>query len=154
MLCFASLDIDDDDLRQLIDELRLMSWREINARVSYLRQRANLHHIHKDKDKIRPSTKRYLSHYYNASVGARVERLLKDEAGLTTAQAVEKLTARLDELGLIERQNVPPLSRKSLRDWIDRLVRRVSEKDILRCATIIRNEHVHRPITDWALKGS
>jgi hypothetical protein len=152
MLCFAALDIDEDELHKLIDELRSMTWREISKRVTSLRRHAMHYRI--DKDKMQSSTKRSPTHSHDASVGERVERLLKSEAGLTTAQAVEKLASQLDELGFVERQNVPPLSRKSLCNWVNRLVQRVPEKDILRCATIVRNEYVHRPITDWALKGS
>ncbi|HJR06636.1 MAG TPA: hypothetical protein VJ842_05220 [Pyrinomonadaceae bacterium] len=152
MLCFAALDLDDVELRQLVEELHSTSWREIKAQVSSLRRYAKNRQVHK---KIpRSSTKKSSAQSHDASVGERVERLLKDEAGLTTNQAAELLALQLAKFGLVDLQNIPPLSRKPLRDWVGRLAQRVPEKDILRYATIIRNEYVHRPMPDWALRGS
>lgn len=152
MLCFAALDLDDVELRQLVDELNSMSWREIKSQVSSLRRYSKNRQVHKRTSKSN-TTKPFTS-YHDASFGERVERLLKDEAGLTTAQAAELLTLQLAKLGLVDLQKIPAPSKRPLRDWVGKLAQWIPEKDILRYATIIRNEYVHRPITDWALKGS
>jgi hypothetical protein len=149
MLCLAALDLPQDELRRLVNELRSMSWQEINARVSSLRQHSQYPATYEDTF---PSwAERSPDQSHGASVAERVERLLKVEAGLSTAQAVEKLASRLSEMGLIEFRDLPTLSRKSFRDWVVRLAQRVPSKEILRHATILRNEHVHSPITDWTL---
>lgn len=146
---FATLDLSEEDLHCLVTELKSLTPEEINARVSALRHVGQAHLF--DEATSKSSEKKYLAQPRDASVGERVERLLRAEAGLTTAQAVEKLSLRLADLGLVAREDVPALSRKSLRDWVGRLAQRVPPKDILRCATILRNEHVHRPIRDWTL---
>jgi hypothetical protein len=157
MLCIAALDLNEDELRRLLLELRSKTWSEIIEEVSALRQYAmnfQIDTIDKiDKGKKRTSTKRSSSNSYDVSVGERVERLLKVEAGLTTSQAANELSLLLDNQGLIKLEDIPPVYRKPLSKWVDKLAESVPEKDILRFATIIRNEYVHRPITDWTLKG-
>lgn len=157
MLCFAVMDLNEDELRQLLFELRSKTWSEINEEVFALRQYVKHYQIGAidkiNKDKKRVSTKKSTSNSYDSSVGERVERLLKIEAGLTNTQAADELSLRLAELGLIDLDDIPPISRKQFSKWVERLAESVTEKDILRCATIIRNEHVHRPISDWTLKS-
>lgn len=87
----------------------------------------------------------------DGSVGDRVERLLKHEAGLSAGAASDMLSEMLVAAGLIHRDEIPPLSRKALRIWVDRILRRVPAKDILRFATLIRNQYVHDVNTDWTL---
>lgn len=152
MFCLAALDLPEDELHLLINELRSMPWEAISARVSALRQ--SNEHYPIEEDSSRPAVHRSRNQLHDSSVGKRVEQLLMVEAGLTAAQAAEKLALRLTELGIIVgRQDLPPVSKKSFRDWVGRVVRRVPSKDILRCATIIRNEYVHTPISDWKLSS-
>jgi hypothetical protein len=151
MLCLASLDLSPTELRGLLKELHGIELGELSAILSTInvpkatarRDSIDLPGFHPDD---RTSTK-------NSSLGYRVERLLRVEAGMTVSQAVDELTNRLrlsDELRVVE---LPALSRKSLSDWVTRLARLVPEKEILRCATLVRNEHVHRPTRDWVLGG-
>jgi len=148
----ATLDLSEEDLSRLVTELNSLTSEELNARVSSVRLMGQSHLF--DEATPKSSERRYPAQFRDASVGERVERLLKIEAGLTTAQAMEKLSLRLCDLGLIAYDDIPALSRKSLRDWVGRLSQRVPPKDILRCATILRNEHVHRPSRDWTLSRS
>lgn len=152
MLCLAALELTDNELRRLINELCSMPLEEVGARISSLRQRTQHHAV--VEDAFRFPTTSSPTQFHDASVSERVEQLLKNEAGLSTAQAVEKLSLLLTELRLIEYQNVPPLSRKSLGNWVARVAQRVSAKEILRCATLLRNECVHSPVRDWALGKS
>ena len=149
LMCLAALNLTKDGLRRLLDDLQSIPFEEINAQVSSLRKHAQHVAIHEDLSKSSSKTRH--SRLRDASVGERVERLLKAEAGMSTIDAVESLTLRLAAQGLIDQTKVPPLSRKSLRDWISRLGNFVSEKDILRHSTIIRNERVHGPTRDWML---
>jgi hypothetical protein len=87
----------------------------------------------------------------DVTVGDRVSRLLKVEAGLTTSRAMEELIDFFLANDLIARKDIPSLSKKSLADWVDRLSVNIKEKDLLRVATIIRNKFVHGPVSDWNL---
>jgi|GEM_PF-3680157 len=149
IFCLAALDLPRDELHRLIAEFQSMPREEIAGRVDYLRHSLPPHFLDdyriRFSDRKRPRSR-------GVSVGERVERLLKAEAGLSTIQAVEKLTSRLVETMAIERREVPPLSRKSLRNWVGRLIGKVPAKDVLRAATILRNEFVHSPVSDWTLR--
>jgi hypothetical protein len=149
MLCLAALDLTQHELRELISELRSVPLKEIIARVSSLRQQTMPYGV--DEESFQNSKKASNAQFLDASVGERVERLLKVEGGLTTVQAAEKLAARIVELGLAEPGSLPLLSKKSLHDWVVRVAQMVPAKQILRCATILRNEHAHSPIRDWTL---
>ena len=149
MLSIAALELSPRELHRVMSELQSMPPEEINGRIAYLRKSIPRHLF--DDFRIRFSSDQSFRSR-NGTVGDRVERLLKVEAGLSTAQAIEKLTARLVENNMIERKDVPPLSRKSFRDWVTRLSRRIPPKDILQAATILRNQFVHSPVNDWVLR--
>ena len=149
MLSIAALDLSPRELHRVMSELQSMPPEEISGRIAHLRKSIPRHLF--DDFKIRFSSDRSFR-FRNGSVGDRVEKLLKVEAGLSTAQAMEKLTQRLVETNMIERGDVPPLSRKSFRDWITRLSHRIPPKDILQAATILRNQYVHNPRNDWMLR--
>lgn len=84
-------------------------------------------------------------------IGYRVEKLLKIEAGLGTSDAVKQLTERLVESGLLRKEDIPPISKKTLGDWATRVSRIIPAKELLRHATLIRNKYAHSPQTDWKL---
>lgn len=85
-----------------------------------------------------------------SSIGDRVERLLKSEAKLSTSAAVDFVANSLMEQGLISLEDIPPLSKKSLSDWVNRLTIKVSPRDLLRTATLIRNRVAHLAEPDWS----
>lgn len=87
----------------------------------------------------------------DSNVGMRVERLLRKEANLSSAKACRVLSAMLLDAGLIKEQDIPPLSKKSLHVWVDKILPYVPAKDLLRLATIARNNFVHKPKSDWSL---
>jgi hypothetical protein len=149
MLSIAALELSPRELHRVMTELQSMPPEEISGRIHYLRKSIPRHIF--DDFRIRFSSDQTLQ-LRNGSVEDRVERLLKVEAGLSTAEAIEKLTERLVENNMIERKHVPTLSRKSFRDWVMRLSRRIPPKDILQAATILRNQYVHGPVNDWMLR--
>lgn len=152
LLCLAALDLTEYELSRLMNEFRSVPWEEISARVALIQKHNKQSDVYESASRLLP--KKSSSASDDASVGERVERLLKLDARLTTAQAVEKLAKRLSDLGLLDRGDIPPLVKKSFRHWIARLGQKVPAKEILRCATIIRNEYVHSPARDWMLSGS
>lgn len=93
---------------------------------------------------------RALQHSSNTSVGDRVERLLKNEARLPTKIAWSLISTALIDEGLIQKADLPPLSKKSLSDWTDRLTSKVESREILRIATLIRNKFAHQNRPDWS----
>ena len=148
MLSIAALELSPKELRRVMMELQSMPPEEITGRIHYLRKSIPRHMF--DDFRIRFSSDQNFRR--NGTVGDRVERLLKVEAGLSTSQAIDKLTVKLLENDLIQKGDVPPLSRKSFRDWVTRLSRRIPPKDILQAATILRNQYVHGPVNDWMLR--
>jgi hypothetical protein len=81
----------------------------------------------------------------------KVSQLLLDEAGLSRAEAVRRLTQAIMEK--YPNATVPPESRKGFASWLERLAEGISQSDLLHLATQIRNSLVHRATPDWRLKG-
>jgi hypothetical protein len=149
VLAIASLELTEREVRDLIQELRRTPIDELTERVASLRNSSLSWSIDRKTSDTQPEL---LSRpQRDATVGQRVERLLKTEARLTTAVAADRLATMMVELGLIAANDVPPLSKKALRIWIERVVQKVPEKEVLRCATVLRNEFVHSPGADWTL---
>lgn len=89
--------------------------------------------------------------FSHSDIGERVEDLLKHQAGLGTSQAFDLLVESLMKAGALHGDDVPPLSRKSLSNWVGRLSNVVPQKLILSHATQIRNSFVNSPGADWRL---
>ena len=148
-LMLASLELSDQQIRKLLQDLRNSAVEDLLLQVRILRD-ASLSSTLDDSN-----TDTVFENVYEPSrdttIGERVERLLRRDARLTTTQAVIELSELLVESGLIPRVEIPPLSKKSLRVWIDRVVERAPAKEVLRLATILRNRYVHDVTPDWSL---
>lgn len=108
-----------------------------------------------DEPTSRPGRTAVMKHAGDSSVGERVERLLKTEARLSGQAAHRALSRMLVRYGFLREDEIPPLSKKALHLWIDRITSMgIPEKEILRLATIARNEAVHSPQPDWLLGRS
>ncbi len=149
----AALGLTEYELKELLLELRKIHPEDICLRVKSITHNNDHLTFEENNSSYMRSSKTVLQSN-DASVGPRVERLLKAEAHLSTGVAVTLLTSKLIELKFIDKNDVPPLSRKSLGDWVVRLSQKIPAKDILSCATILRNEYIHSPISDWTLSGS
>ena len=148
-LAIASLGLSDRDLRVLLTNLQHISIEDLIQRITVLHESS----VRWSKANKSSDLQLDLLHKVDRdmTVGQRVERLLKLEARLTTSSAVEELTRRMVRDGLLSEEEVPPLSKKALRLWIDRVIQQVSPKEVLRHATILRNEFVHTPQADWPI---
>lgn len=149
VLSLAGMNLRPSELRQLIVEIQMIHPEEIINAVMYASEfvlKARQLDMLEEPDLHSRS-----SYRLDNSVGDRVERLLKIEAGLGTQDAYEKLKKTIVQYGHMRSKDVPPLSKKSLSYWVDRLLDVVPEKEILRLATLIRNDTVHSPQTDWKL---
>lgn len=148
-LLLAALDVPPSEARNLLRRACELSPYDLHVKLSSLKQPRDYGDV-EEVDSL-ASQRRLFDDGGNLSVGRRVERLLRNEAGLGTQAAVEMLSRRLVQHGVVASPQIPPLSRKSLEYWINRLISVVPEKEILRQATILRNELVHQRPPDWSL---
>jgi hypothetical protein len=149
LLALASLNLSRNELIRLLQQVSTTPPHEIADEVAILQKNSTLP-THSDLDRFWPQ-KNSSNMPFDISIGDRVDRLLKQEAALSTSVAVNKLTSALINSDNLTNSMIPPLSRKSFKDWVIRLSHLVPEKEILRWATVIRNEIVHRPNSDWSL---
>src|SRR4030042_4977325 len=75
----------------------------------------------------------------------RIEKLLRDEAGLSAWEAKKKLLEALEKYEGFRRPLRPSLEKKSFSAWVEFLANHTSRNLLLEEATRIRNEIVHRP---------
>lgn len=153
MLALASLGLSGAELRRLLMELRSLPIEEIVMQVQLLSEACERRsEIPFDEPRLRYGHReRYQS---ESTVGDRVERLLKIEANLSTQEAYEALSNAIVASGMLPKYEIPPLSRKSLHNWVDRLIQKLPAKEVLHLATNVRNEYVHSPMTDWTIGRS
>jgi hypothetical protein len=151
LLSLAALGLSERDTEELLDSLRDMSSDEIVSAVSKIRREQRIYDFELSQT---DSIRRRVQSKQSDSLGSRVSQLLRKEAKLGTLESVDALTKELTKSGKLLPNDIPPLSHKSLEDWIDRLAQRVPSKEILRVATLIRNERVHTPLRDWELSRS
>jgi hypothetical protein len=147
----AAMEVHGSELMTLLSDLRELPIEEIYNRVLIAQSRLKDSLDLFDDDQKPYSRRVSYDPQQGVNIGDRVERLLRIEAGLTTSEAVKGLTKIILEHELIHKDDVPPLSRKSLGDWISRLSRYMKEKDILNMATVLRNAYVHKPVAAWNL---
>lgn len=139
------------ELRSLISDLSSWDPEEFERIVSMFSEMASSPSpSFFDDDMIYADTRLY---HASSDVGVRVERLLKEEAGLGTAEAVALMSGALVDHGLIRPSEIPPLSKKSLADWVSRLAHQVDPKFILNLATVIRNDYAHTSVSGWLTRG-
>lgn len=148
----AGLGVSRNELRKLLLRLRSVSIEEVVNEVSSLA----LARTTDREESLDLSNSSYISRVHrDGSVGERVERLLRDEANLSGPAAHRILSEMLVATRLMTQDEIPDLSKKALRVWVDRLIAGgISEKEVLRLATLARNRVVHSPQTDWRLGGS
>lgn len=146
----ASMGLSQNDLFDLLRELRMTSPEVIVERVNKVRRLSVFDDPDVD-DHSRVGAPKISHASTERSIGERVERLLKVEARLGTNEAANFLRMKLIRDGIAKGSEVPELYKKALNVWVDRLARTIPAKELLRCATIIRNEQVHSPTPDWSI---
>lgn len=151
-LALAGMGLGEHELWKLLHELRKIPPELMVERVRFIRQSA-FFDVEGIYDKSRLAMPKMSLSNKEPSVGQRVERLLKTEAHLSTQQAAELLRMKLIENGLGTKSSIPELYKKALNIWVDRVARSIPAKELLRFATIIRNERVHSPASDWSISG-
>lgn len=149
VLLLAAMDLHRSDLFKLINDIRNTSDDSLYRAIRELQEDAQKL-IAPSFFEIQSAEPMFSS--VSRNVAERVARLLKDEARLSNDEAAKRLSEALIQSHLIARSDVPPLSKKSFFDWISRLANLVTEKDLLRAATLVRNQSVNSPNVDWKLR--
>lgn len=152
LLCLAALDLSDAEVLRLIDQLRSAPTEVLLAQLGVLRR--SFLSVERDLERKVERLPVMTSAPGEESSVARVTRLLRGEAHMSTSEAAAALVAELKKGGLIGTDVVPEIGKKSFAEWVHRLERHIAPKDILMCATIVRNTRVHAPLSDWKLKGT
>jgi hypothetical protein len=147
----ASMGLSHDELRNLFDELRMISPELMIERVNAVRHLSAFGDPDV-YDNSRVGAPKVSQTSTERSVGERVAQLLKVEAHFGTQEAAHRLRMKLIQDGIAKDSEVPELHKKALNIWVDRLARAIPAKELLRCATIIRNERVHSPAPDWSIR--
>jgi len=85
-------------------------------------------------------------------VSKRIEKLLRQEAGLSAWQAKKKLLEALEKYQGFRISPPPSLEKKAFSAWVEFLCNLTPHNLLLQEATRIRNEIAHEPKSDWPLK--
>ena len=149
-LTLAGMGLSDQELWGLLRELRMMPPELVVEHVNFIRRSAAFDDS-RIYDSPRVATPKISHSGKEPSVGERVERLLKVEAHLGTQEAAQFLRMKQIQNGLGTDSSIPKLYKKALKIWVDRLAKTIPAKELLRFATIIRNERVHSPASDWSI---
>lgn len=126
---------------QLDSSVSELAWRLENIRKLDRRRAGFLHASYKSS-----SAKKVEEEYSDLYV--KVRDMLVLELGLTTEEVVSLLTSRLSSHG-----HIPPLSKKSLSNWLDRLSTFISPSQILHAAAVVRDQYKNSESLDWGVRG-
>lgn len=152
LLMLSTLDLTRKELNELISTLNHSDQDLLYQKIKNLQTEGRNTHKTIGFFTAKVTPPRAIAITEESETSVRVVRLLKHEAHLDARQAVELMKQKIQDLNIANKDALPPLSRKSLSNWIMRLENKIPEKEILRCATIIRNEQSPRPLGDWNLK--
>lgn len=98
--------------------------------------------------KSQMSARRSLSMDEESELYQKVRDMLVVEIGLSSEQIVDLMSARLYKGGY-----VPPLSKKSLANWLERLSHYHSPSQILHAAAVVRDQYIKSSGLDWRIRG-
>lgn len=157
-LLIASSDLTENQLREVCEWIDMNGARALAIAVSKIRSAAGkaVSMDNLDDDNIELKYRSWNNHSFNKSdltkTSFQVDRLLRNEAGLSALQASEKLVDLLQQSDKYNSISLPQLGKQSFRKWIDKLSNYVPYSEILHIAIIIRNKIIHEPESDWPLK--
>lgn len=103
------------------------------------------------------SDDRYRSPYISPvpgldEVADKISIILRDEARLSTPDAVNAMVSGLTEIDKIRAGQLPGYSKKSFFSWVLRASEIFSASELLSVATHIRNSLVHGSQLDWRIR--
>lgn len=140
------------DIMNLIDNMRNLPFSELHDLISHAKSRQEefkaslLYGRGEMHFKASPQT------FASNDTAEKVVFLLRAEAGLTTIEAIEAMSAGLRKIDRGRAEHLPGYSKQSLGQWIDRAAQLFSPSELLYVATTARNASVHGSPLDWNLR--
>lgn len=119
--------------------------REISYRLEEIQRSTRT--VEKHQLRFHGLSKKESPPYNYSDLYLKVKNMLVFELGLTTPEIVHLLSA---ELG--DKKHVPPLSKKSLENWLERLSSYYSPSEILHAAAVIRDQFNKKKSMDWGIR--
>lgn len=138
-LALAATGLSAKQLESALKELQRDGYFSLLQIVTEM-QKADRTNSREDQVRVKPPSR---SQPRESEAVILIEKMLREEAGLSAADAVRLLT---EEATLRYRKDtpaLPPYSRNSLRDWLERLLRVLPSSEVLHLASRIRNERSH-----------
>lgn len=93
------------------------------------------------------SYKKQASGKHYSDLYLKLKAMLVDELNLTTNEIVDLLSMKLPK------GHIPPLAKKSLANWLERLSFQYSPSEILHAATLILDDYKKRNRLDWNVRN-
>jgi len=152
-LALAASQLDKKELLEALKLLRNVPAGEIVAAVNRLRKiAADEGEEFSEEDvsspRIQPMPPSSSS---GTEAAASIDQMLRGDAGLSAAHAAD-LLAREVRRRRGPNSPIPPYTRNSFVDWLDRLLRVVPSSEVMHLAARLRNEIVHDGKAAWQLK--
>lgn len=149
-----------NDVKQILDQVS-ESASDLNYRVSKITNRTNNNWFHPETNYFREPAIAYESfegHGTQALVDNpmlseiydKVHEFLAVELNLTTPEIVDLMSAEIYQM---HKGPIPPLSKKSLKNWIARLLNYYPPSEILHAVATIRNRHMGTNSMGWSLRN-
>ncbi|MFP3586202.1 hypothetical protein SCB29_21435 [Paraburkholderia sp. SIMBA_055] len=148
-LLLAAMDLGEKELEQLLRDLRSTRPEILFDEIEFIRQWQQSSETNSEDGS---ALKRdVMSRDSPADAIGKVEFLLRREAGLSTRDAVAELAHAIVAYHPSLKGNnlLLPLHKKGLSEWLRRITRVISERDLLHHATVIRNKYVHASPSEW-----
>jgi hypothetical protein len=148
-LLVAAMDLSSEDLKRLLSEIRTTSSSALFDEISVISEWQQANDIESRDDDI-PKIHKSVPNLPSEAVH-KIEFLLRQEAGLSMREAVDELAHAIVSDHPEHRKSalLQPINKKGLGEWLRRITRIVSERDLLHYATVIRNKYVHSTPSDW-----
>jgi hypothetical protein len=139
--------ISEAELRRALDELVDSG---LVAFVNEVRRTREMEDVPQSNTNTKKSRRR--ESRSNLSPSDEVVRLLRDEAGFSSAESAALLLEALNIKELPQSMRFQEARKIPLGEWISRLGAFVPISQILHAATAIRNSKVHNKVSAWPLK--
>lgn len=151
MLVLASLKLTRAELAQVWNLMQKLSLQEF---INTLRTLSQEHFNEKDEmQEANALPSDLLTTSTSGTVLKNVIYLLRHDSKLSNKEIVASLTMLFSTKGAADIVSIKYDNRKSISEWLDQLARIVGPSELLRAATIIRNQKVHQTPNPWPLEG-
>ena len=138
-LALAATDLSVRDIEAELERSMRNGFQTLIANVLELRRVATTQKAEKALMPHRPIR----SSQGGTDAAVMIDRMLRQEAGLSASTAAKLLADEMSRRGQGDTANIPPYTKSSFVDWVDRLLRIVPASEVLHLAARIRNGKVH-----------